>query len=145
MSIRQPSHSERVELPLEYTKPTLLSYKVLLQEANEKQRQKKNEIEHIKPTAENAMGALAKLVCLVLNNNQIGDPGMIALSESFGKGALPQITILDLMSNQSGDAGLEVLATAFASGALAKLQSVYLSENPGNSEPVDKVLRERKK
>ena len=32
-----------------------------------------------------------------------------------------------------------------ASGALASLTSVYLSGNPGDSAPVDKVLLERKK
>ena len=52
---------------------------------------------------------------LYLNNNQIGNPGMIKLSEALGKGALPKCTFIDLRGNL------------------------------GSSAPVDKALRERKK
>ena len=47
--------------------------------------------------------------------------------------------------NQIGDAGVTALADACASGSLAKLTGVFLGGNPGSSEPVDKVLRDRKK
>ena len=52
----------------------------------------------------------------------------------------------DLGDNKIGDAGVTALAEACASGALAKLEGVHRSillGNPGNSEPLDKVLRER--
>ena len=46
--------------------------------------------------------------------------------------------------NQIGDAGVTALAEALAKGAMPKLTNLYLSGNPGSSEPVDKVLRERR-
>ena len=52
---------------------------------------------------------------------------------------------LNLYHNTIGDAGVTALANACASGSLAKLTSVFLGGNPGSSEPVDKVLRDRKK
>ena len=52
---------------------------------------------------------------------------------------------LDLDDNQIGDAGVTALAGACASGALAKLTFVDLGGNPGSSEPLRKVLRDRKK
>ena len=52
---------------------------------------------------------------------------------------------LYLNGNQIGDAGVLALAGACASGSLAKLTFVGLGGNPGSSEPVNKVLRDRKK
>jgi hypothetical protein len=52
---------------------------------------------------------------------------------------------LDLHGNQIGDAGFTALVSACASGALAKCTTIWLYTNPGSSEPVDKVLRDRKK
>ena len=51
--------------------------------------------------------------------------------------------ILNLGSNQIGDRGVTALAEACAKGAMPKLKEVDLRSNPGNPEPVDKVLRER--
>ena len=51
---------------------------------------------------------------------------------------------LDLSINQIGDTGMQALSGACASGALARLDNVALSGNPGDSEPVEKALRERK-
>ena len=53
--------------------------------------------------------------------------------------------MLDLSYNQIGNDGVSALASACASGSLAKLTYVNLGGNPGSSEPVDKVLRDRKK
>ena len=50
-----------------------------------------------------------------------------------------------LKNNKIGDTGVTALANACASGSLAKLTRVHLEGNPGSSEPVDKVLRDRKK
>ena len=52
---------------------------------------------------------------------------------------------LNLEACEFGDAGVTALANACASGSLAQLTSVSLWGNPGNSEPVDKVLRDKKK
>ena len=55
------------------------------------------------------------------------------------------VQTLELSSNKIGDAGVTALAKACASGSLAKLTGVFLEGNPGSSDPVDKVLRDRKK
>ena len=55
---------------------------------------------------------------------------------------VPPVQELNLARNQIGDAGVTALANACASGSLAKLALVSLG---GSSEPVDKVLRDRKK
>ena len=52
---------------------------------------------------------------------------------------------LNLQRNKIGDAGLTALAKAVESGALASLERVVLGGNPGDSAPVNKALRERKK
>ena len=56
----------------------------------------------------------------------------------------PTVQALGLGDNRIGDAGVMALANACASGSLAKLTNVFLGENPGSSEAVDKVLRDRK-
>jgi hypothetical protein len=93
---------------------------------------------------------LTQKFCLVCNmqgldlyNNQIGDTGMISLADALRKGALPKCTVLFLGGNQIGDVGMSALATAIGSGALDKIKSIYLSETPGSSTPVDNALRER--
>ena len=55
----------------------------------------------------------------------------------------PAVQTLALERNQIGDAGVTALANACASGSLAKLKYVLLGGNPGSSEPMDKVLRDR--
>ena len=60
-------------------------------------------------------------------------------------GALAQLTFLNLGENQIGDSGIKALADAVSSGALASLERVVLDGNPGDSAPVNKALRERKK
>ena len=55
---------------------------------------------------------------------------------------VPPVQKLFLGRNQIGDAGVTALANACASGSLAKLTYVGLVGKPGNSEPVDKVLRD---
>ena len=68
----------------------------------------------------------------------------------FARGALDNLNELRLSGNQISDAGLSALAKAITpgpngKGALASLERVVLDGNPGDSAPVDKALRERKK
>ena len=82
---------------------------------------------------------------LYLDNNQIGDVGLTALASVLGSGALDKLEILQLSDNQIGNQGMVELSEALGKGALDKIENIFLFGNPGNSEPVDKVLRERKK
>ena len=68
-----------------------------------------------------------------------------ALAYCHAKGALPKLEWLNLGDNAIGDVGMSALADAVSEGAMDKLQCVELFGNPGNSEPVAKALRERKK
>jgi hypothetical protein len=45
-------------------------------------------------------------------SNEIGDAGMISLSETIGKGSLRQLTTLGLNYNQIGDIGMIAFAEA---------------------------------
>ena len=63
----------------------------------------------------------------------------------LSKGALPALKKLYLHENKIADTGMIALADAVGRGALDKIENIFLFGNPGNSEPVDKVLRERKK
>ena len=67
---------------------------------------------------------------LYLNRNQIGDKGMISLSDALGKGALASLKTLVLDENKIGDDGLKALAEACrAKGALASLRELALERN----------------
>jgi len=90
-----------------------------------------------------AKGALAILTELTLFHNKIGDKGLSSLADSGTKGGLASLEKLNLEHNDVGDAGFSSLAQACAKGGLANLTYVELLENPGDSEPVRKVLRER--
>jgi hypothetical protein len=98
-----------------------------------------------------AGGALPQLQTLWLHENKIGDAGMQAFASACASGALPQCAYLSLEQNQIGDAGITALAQAIkpvsdgGSGAMANCTAIWLDGNPGSSEPVDKVLRGRKK
>ena len=48
-----------------------------------------------------ATGVLKKLERLLLDDNQIGDAGVMALAEAAGKGTLPQLTTLFLGNNST--------------------------------------------
>ena len=78
------------------------------------------------------------LVCdmqaLALNNNQIGDTGMIKFSEALATGALANVTTLNLAANQITDKGTEAFSAALATGAMAHLNDLYLSSNPISDE-----------
>jgi hypothetical protein len=52
---------------------------------------------------------------------------------------------LNLYRNQIGNAGLTALAKAVESGALPKCTILMLDGNPGDSAPVTKAMKERKK
>ena len=88
-----------------------------------------------------AAGHLPSLKTLSLDNNQrIGDAGVSALADAVAEGGLAQLTTLGLRDNQVGDSGMQALAAAVAGGALPSLEHVGLARNPGNAEPVYKVL-----
>ncbi len=69
---------------------------------------------------------------------------MSSLADACARGALANLKELNLYKNKIGDPGVSALASACASGALATLEDVYLGGNPGDSGPVNKVLREGK-
>ena len=67
-----------------------------------------------------ATGVLKKLEVLVLNSNQIGDAGVMALAEAAGKGTLPQLKELYLgrnstISRQAQDALKAALPNCYVS------------------------------
>ena len=72
-------------------------------------------------------GALPKLETLSLARNELGDPGLIALSESIGKGALPQLVRLYLNSNMIGDEGMIKFSEALGKGALPSLKMLFIN------------------
>ena len=90
------------------------------------------------------LSELLSKVTLLLNFRLLGDSDMTVLGNALAIGALPQLTHLLLQQNQIGDAGLTSFSDALARGALPALQDVGLFGNPGDAEPVLKVLRERK-
>ena len=93
-----------------------------------------------------AIGGLDKVTKLDLGDNQFGDVGVSALADAMSKGALASVARLNLSSNNIGDAGMDIFAKACASGVLSKCTAgdIHLSGNPGNSAPVDAVMRARK-
>ena len=64
-----------------------------------------------------------------LDNNQIGDEGMVELAGAMADGRLAELKFLDLNKNQIGDAGMSALARAAAGGALSSLATLYLHQN----------------
>jgi hypothetical protein len=61
---------------------------------------------------------LRALTTLFLNDNQIGDAGMIEFSRSITNGSLRALTRLYLDDNQTGDAGMTDFSRAIASDPL---------------------------
>ena len=76
---------------------------------------------------------------LDLSENQIGDQGLLALSEAIGKGSLAQCTSLSLAYNQIGDPGMTALSEALGKGALPALQDIDLSGNPASDEAKEAI------
>ena len=68
---------------------------------------------------------MAHLKELYLSDNQIGDPGLSALSGALASGAMANLEMLVLWGNQIGDVGMSAFAQAIkpisegGSGALA--------------------------
>ena len=77
---------------------------------------------------------------LYLEENQIGDNGMIALAGAISSGLLPNLADLFLNKNRIGDAGMSALAGAIASGSLSAALDVECSYNPGSDAPVKRAL-----
>ena len=80
-------------------------------------------------TLAHAMGSMGSLKELSLFSNQIGDAGMISLSEVIGKGSMGALKYLSLGSNQIGDAGLQALVGAIGNGSLRALTCLDLEGN----------------
>ena len=74
-----------------------------------------------------AIGALPTLKTrLELQDNNIGDAGVIALATACVSGAMAQLEILLLFNTNVSDAGVTVLARAIAIGALASLERLFI-------------------
>ena len=90
-----------------------------------------------------ACGSLSELQLLWLNNNRIGNRGVVALARALGRSdgggqgtsssftttALSHLTDLNLESNLIGDHGMEALCAAMAKGALPRIAKLYLYQN----------------
>ena len=77
-----------------------------------------------------ATGVLKKLETLGLDDNQIGDAGVMALAEAAGKGTLPQLDYAPPPQQpDQGDAGVMALAEAAGKGTLPQLKELYLFGN----------------
>ena len=74
-------------------------------------------------------GSLRLLTVLSLADNNISDPGMVALSEALGNGSLRSLTQLFLNHNQIGDAGMIEFSRSIASGSLRALTTLFLNDN----------------
>ena len=74
-------------------------------------------------------GALPALVELYLSLNKISDVGLTSFSEALGRGALPALTDLVLDGNLIGDAGLKSFSEALGRGALPALKEFYIGGN----------------
>ena len=72
------------------------------------------------------MGALE---WLFLNNNNIGDQGMIAFSDAISSGSLRSLAVLNLRHNQISDPGMIAFSNAIRNGSLPSLQ--MLGVDPG--------------
>ena len=72
------------------------------------------------------IGSMANLATLVLDDNQIGDQGMIAFSNAISNGSLPGVLReLYLHENQIDDEGMKALSAAISSGSRGKLRYQY--------------------
>ena len=80
---------------------------------------------------------------LRLDENQVGDEGMVKFAEALGNGALPLLITLELSFNSIGNDGMCSLSDALGKGALPKCSDISLFGNPGNHELVQKALHER--
>eukprot|EP00964_Phaeocystis_antarctica_P071528 scaffold43655_cov51-Phaeocystis_antarctica.AAC.2 len=92
-----------------------------------------------------AGGGLTKLERIYLEKNEISDGAMTALAALLQEGAMPNLRELNFSHNQISDAGVAVLASALRGGVLPSCMGIYLSDNPGSSDPVDKALRSRER
>ena len=78
-----------------------------------------------------ASGALPKLEKLFLDENEIGDAGLIAFAEALKspRGALGSLVTLWLEQNRIGKKGMQAFSSAIATGALPLLEKLILSGN----------------
>lgn len=83
-----------------------------------------------------AHGKNFSIQVLGLDDNDIGDVGMRALSELLHTGALPALTTLGLGHNQIGNHGLVAFAEALSSGKCGSLAKLYMFDNQIGDEGV---------
>ena len=76
-----------------------------------------------------AMGSMAKLTYLYLNENLIGDEGMRAFADAIGNGSMGGLKRLDLIGNLIGDAGMIKFSEALGKSSMGKLMHLYLNNN----------------
>lgn len=95
-------------------------------------------------------GSLANLTELLLDNNKIGDAGVIAFASAIGaSGALAKLTRLSFHGNNIWDAGMTACAGALKpnpenlTGAFPKLAVLFVSRNPGNTSGVQDACKRR--
>ena len=88
-----------------------------------------------------AAGALAQLKVLSLSNTQIGNAGMTSLSDALGSGSMAQLEVLWLYGDEIGDVGIEAFANACRGKALAKLEYLNLYGNPFGDPGVTALAR----
>ena len=82
------------------------------------------------------ISGLPKLLKLNLENNNLGDAGMMVLCEGLSPGTAPSLLNLGLGNNQFGPVGAEALAAALSRGALPKLATLGLGNNPIGNQGV---------
>ena len=82
------------------------------------------------------ISGLPKLLKLNLENNNLGDAGMMVLCEGLSPGTAPSLLNLGLSNNQFGPVGAEALAAALRRGAVPKLKSLGFGSIPIGSQGV---------
>ena len=79
-----------------------------------------------------SMGTLIRYA--FLDDNLIGDAGMLPFAGAIGYGALPQLEALRLRQNLIGDTGMIDFSCVIANGSLSRLESLDLTHNKIGNE-----------
>ena len=82
---------------------------------------------------------------LWLHENQINDPGIVALVEPACDGALPSLGTLSLDHNPIGARGVTALVGIISAGGLAACKSILLGDNAASKFAIRAVADALKK
>ena len=82
---------------------------------------------------------------LWLHDNQISDPGIIALVEPICSGALPCLGTLSLDHNPIGARGVAALVSIISAGALSMCKTILLGDNAASKFAIRAVADALKK